>query len=485
MTTRKQKILLVLVGLVITLLLIESALRLAGSIYTAFRTKNRQAIAPVGKQDIRILCLGDSFTFGLGGGYGDDYPSQLGQLLNENTQKNKFIVYNRGIPGNNSSMVLRNLVANINTYKPTVLFLLIGSNDSTTLEDSDCFLFKSLGIGKIALFSLKLDIFFSKLNTYRLIKISVLNLKSKFIRQEDYAEIEAREKLEYPKKRKNRNEHKDVNSNKETYLKKAEVLCLEKKFSDAENVLMQVPGGINPQNRRECLLLAEIYLNQGKHEAAINIIEGYIKENLLDEEIASKLGENYYFQSQKTTVMEKENLKQAAGLFKLALSMADSDDPTFKAENYGYLSRVYFALGNNVLAKEMIGHALEIQPKNKFFRQFKRIILGVSQAGKEKEIFERLLYYNLGQVINLCRIYNVEIILLNYPGEHSGSIRAEIASIYRVPFVDVGRAFNQALLKYSKEDIFSSDGAHPNPRGYKIMAESIFKELNSRKLGAF
>jgi len=77
---------------------------------------------------IRILCLGDSVTFGLGAKKGEDYPTQLYNLL-EYKYPGKFLVYNRGVPGMTSSQLLLNLKRFIKETKPSLVILLSGVNE--------------------------------------------------------------------------------------------------------------------------------------------------------------------------------------------------------------------------------------------------------------------------------------------------------------------------------------------------------------------
>lgn len=152
MTRIRHKIILIALGLIIFFLALEVSLRLAGSIYYRIWTFSQKETVGYRKGTIKMLCLGDSFTFGLGAEKGEDYPFQLQRLLDENHQDKKFIVYNAGVPGYNSSMVLKRLVKNISKYRPHIILLLIGSNDRTVLEDSNYYLLKKPGIGKIANF---------------------------------------------------------------------------------------------------------------------------------------------------------------------------------------------------------------------------------------------------------------------------------------------------------------------------------------------
>jgi len=319
-----------------------------------------------------------------------------------------------------------------------------------------------------------------------MIKIAALNLKNKFMRKVDFEDIDAQEELDYPRVKMPQSNYRSPNSRqKEKYLGLAESLCSENKFSDAEKIIADMPGGIDLQDRRECLLLSDIYYGQSKYGSAINIIKVYIKDNPEDAQFIFKLGENYYYLGENSATVNNEDYQQAVELFQRSLSCADPSDLRLKIDNYSYLARTYFAQGDNVSAQRMAEEALKIRPNNRFIRQLKRVITESRQTEQEKEIFRKLLYYNLGRIINLCQAYNVRIVLLNYPTEGKGGIRVEIAHQYKIPFVDIGDEFAWASSKYSCKDLFSSDQAHPNSQGYKIMAETILKAFTAQKFGAF
>jgi len=62
-TTRlRQKLFFILFGLIVVFLLLEAALRIAGWIYYSHRIKNQPEQLD-NESAIKILCLGDSFTF--------------------------------------------------------------------------------------------------------------------------------------------------------------------------------------------------------------------------------------------------------------------------------------------------------------------------------------------------------------------------------------------------------------------------------------
>lgn len=79
----------------------------------------------------RVLCVGDSFTFGMGASaYDQSYPAQLERMLNATPGSDRWKVLNFGKPGMNSWEVRRFLDEWIRLARPTYVCLLIGDNDS-------------------------------------------------------------------------------------------------------------------------------------------------------------------------------------------------------------------------------------------------------------------------------------------------------------------------------------------------------------------
>jgi lysophospholipase L1-like esterase len=114
---------LIVLGLVVALLAAELLLQ-AGA---AYRTATgRRADLTVG-DGVRILCVGDSHTYGLYLDEQDSYPSQLQRLLGNGVQ-----VVNLGFPGMNSSRLRAELPGMLDAIRPSVVFILIGANDLWT-----------------------------------------------------------------------------------------------------------------------------------------------------------------------------------------------------------------------------------------------------------------------------------------------------------------------------------------------------------------
>lgn len=158
-------------------LLFEIALRLAGGIYYWLHTSSP---CPGDNDKIKILCLGESTTFGLFVQKNEAYPAQLNRILDEK-YPNRFIVYNRGTPGIISSLILLNLNHFIAETKPDFVILLCGANEfcmKLNATRSLLILEKQNTTVRNAIFNLSR--FFWNLRIYRLSILIKDGLKYKF-----------------------------------------------------------------------------------------------------------------------------------------------------------------------------------------------------------------------------------------------------------------------------------------------------------------
>ena len=97
---------------------------LAGLILLAgykFLTSTHQDFSN-GSAGERIVCFGDSLTFGTGASSGKDYPSQLSQLVSRP-------VINAGVPGDTTARALQRLERDVLPYSPDIVLITLGGND--------------------------------------------------------------------------------------------------------------------------------------------------------------------------------------------------------------------------------------------------------------------------------------------------------------------------------------------------------------------
>ena len=81
----------------------------------------------------RVLCLGDSNTYGLYlADRADAYPQQLERMWNASGDRAPIEVLNLGYPGTNSSRMMHDLPRMLETFRPEVVLMMVGSNDFWT-----------------------------------------------------------------------------------------------------------------------------------------------------------------------------------------------------------------------------------------------------------------------------------------------------------------------------------------------------------------
>lgn len=125
-----KRLVLVVLGLLLGVAVLEGGLQVAAWLAQARTRGGLRASWITGR--VRVLCLGDSNTYGLWVERAETYPSQLEKLWNERIDSPKVEVANLGFPGTNSSRLVRDLPRLLETLAPDVLILMIGVNDFWT-----------------------------------------------------------------------------------------------------------------------------------------------------------------------------------------------------------------------------------------------------------------------------------------------------------------------------------------------------------------
>ncbi|HEY8156156.1 MAG TPA: GDSL-type esterase/lipase family protein [Myxococcota bacterium] len=116
--------------LLAALLLLELSLQLA-SRFVGDRTGAWRAGAT-----LRVLCVGDSHTYGALVRREESFPAQLGRLL-EQREPGVWSVVNLGVPGLSSTQVRNRLPVWLARYQPDVVVAWSGVNDSWNVSELD------------------------------------------------------------------------------------------------------------------------------------------------------------------------------------------------------------------------------------------------------------------------------------------------------------------------------------------------------------
>lgn len=113
----------ILFSTLLTLLLLEVVFRFAGWAILSRMDSGGE------RGEIKILCLGDSFTYGVGAKRENSYPMQLQRILEKKDGCSAKVI-NRGIPGMNTSLIRENLEENLLKFNPDIVIVMAGVNNS-------------------------------------------------------------------------------------------------------------------------------------------------------------------------------------------------------------------------------------------------------------------------------------------------------------------------------------------------------------------
>ena len=113
-------------GVVLALVTFELALQVGA--FALFHTARRDGSTAADGREV-VLCVGDSFTFGLGSSDPEHaYPATMQRVLDAG-EAARFRVVNGGRPGRSSADVLRRLPSQLAEHRPSHVVVLAGYND--------------------------------------------------------------------------------------------------------------------------------------------------------------------------------------------------------------------------------------------------------------------------------------------------------------------------------------------------------------------
>lgn len=479
MNTQKQirgkNVLLLIFSLAVFFLFLEFALMLGGYVYLMFHRPFE--VTKKNSDGFTIVCLGDSFTFGMGTDYPNSYPRQLERILLEKYPKNNFYVYNLASLGSNSSYWLEqhHLEDILIKYEPQAVLLMVGLNNEWNMPKS----YLLFGKNKFLFYKLsrQIDILLSRLRLYKMFKIIVLSLQKKTLQ---LTEQRVKNKGTYKKEKVLEisdvlkvdpvsNEHMLLGFN----LMVSAAANKQEAYASAEKEL-KLAIEIDPNNFFAYVHLAFMYQQRARYILA----EKYFKSALaITEKI--KIPNDFSFQIHKglaEVYTEIGSFKDAREQIELCLQNLISVIPQNVGEIVMRVRQItesdddFLSEINSI--KKVIS-ALAISKKEK--KEIYKIIDDNIYFLKGKEIRDTVLKYDLMQIVGKLKEKKVKVVLLTYPCYVSSAF-FEIADKYRIPLVDNFASFEEKLKKLKREDLLVRDG-HCNANGYKILAENIYNKL--------
>ena len=277
--TTKQKIALILFGLFLCTVLLETGLRIGGFIILSLQEyKNKISLK---KNGYRILCLGESTTQG-------GYCKQLNLILNDIDSTRRFSVINKGIGGTNTGIIVTRLESYLEKYKPDIVITMMGINDKhISVKDVVGDIFKEKEDERIY----NVD----ALRIYKLFKLLKLHINEK-IKEIGYKEAESF----------GENETKE------------EIVDESKSLKETEEMLKKAIE-INPINEVGYFKLGWLYKEQMKYKESEEMLKKAIEINPILETGYVNLGIFY---------KEQMKYKESEEMFKKAWEINPENEVT-------------------------------------------------------------------------------------------------------------------------------------------------------------
>ena len=455
-TTAKQKVALIVFGLILGLALLEVMLRIGGFIFTSFQ--ERANLCSLQKKDSYvIMCLGESTT-ALGGEYA--YPRQLEEVLNETDIGVKFSVLNKGIPGTTTTEIVSLLEYNLNTYEPDMVTAMIGINEAFEIGD-----YENTRPAKVKLF-------FRGFRTYKLAKLlwehivyKVREMKRSFFSEREEGGNEPLLELE----------SQAVNAGSyESYVELALSYRYHWECEKAEETFKKAIA-INPDIDTAYTELGEMYIwlerEQEAEEMCIKAIEVNPENDVAYgdlawlREVKGKLSEaeelykkafglnphnNFAFSHLVARYMEKRRFKKAEELCQKVIEVNPRND-----QAWGALAHCYQKEGKLNLAKEYFQKAVELRSL----------------------YYHPLVMRNYQRLKEIVTGRNIPLVCVQYPMRKLEHLKRMLPDQSGIVFVDNEKIFKEAVRRDGyKEyfmDNFAGDFGHCNAKGHRLLAENI------------
>ena len=493
----QKKLFVFLLGCLFALVLLESSLRIIGFVY--LNNKHPKAtVRLTSKHTCTILCIGESTTYA-GGEF--SYPNLLQQILDRNNNGFEFKVINAGVSGTNSSAIIARLQGYIDEYKPDIVVVMMGANDSNVLAGRSQIIpnLKSIQLFRI--------LFFQALDWGVETAGNVLIFgKPKYLIMGDYFLMRSRcyDAEKYYKKYIAMYPEDPHGYNALAFLYKFhsnDLLKAEQMFIQAINKGISEPrsyralGGVylikenyagaqamfelavkkEPRNWVNYFGLGRAVYMQGKFKEAEDYFSKTIEINPNNSQVYSDIGEFYFLVGKINEFVAACDtaIKNDSHLFKPyyllgrhyykegRLKDAESVYRNFLSRNseneicLGALVRIYAETGDKILLEHYESKLNKLRQRN----------------------LSTLTARNFQTLQHILNERKINLVCVQYPLRKLADLMLNFVDMTNVVFVDNEKNFKDAVDKngfdYYFIDAWGGDTGHCSPEGNKLLAENI------------
>jgi len=491
-TSFKQKVLLILFGIILTFVLIEGILRVGGALFVVLQNK-RNLASIKNKGSYVILCLGESTT-ALGGK--NSYPRQLEEILNSRNLGINFSVVNKGLPSVTTELILKRLEHYINEYEPDMVITMMGIND-TIYENVDISSLDDKRFKKAATI-------IQSLRIYKLFNLIHLHLQEKLGTQTSVDETAL--------------ENKGQEHSLDEFLD-SPLLGLIRGYRGQGKTFKKTVMD-NEANTRT-MELALMYRDFGRYEDALTTFQKALEINPYDEWVHLEIGLTYLIVADEFKHADSYEIYQNAGrAFQRAININPHND-----EAYNRMAIYFFRFGRVDKAEKFLLKAISENPQridvymelatiysdsneeekleDNYLNAIKNnpqipwgydgLAFSYNRKGEKKLAEEYFLkaeevrqqYYNpftsenYNKIVKLCKNKISSIVAVQYPMRSVEPLKSILRRHNDIIFVDNESVFKSMVQKngYEKyfKDNFAGDFGHCTTEGNRLLAEHIAK----------
>jgi lysophospholipase L1-like esterase len=479
----RQKLSVLVIGIMAATILLEAGIRMAGAFYMKGRKPVAESNRIAGKDAYTLLCLGNSWTFGVGAPPGESYPDHLKRMLQYVFKKKDIRVINAGVGGLNSAEMLYRLQPQIENFKPDIIILRTGSPNSSNYTRYSQYLERENRL-KNPFYNIILqcsDGLYNKSRVYRLIhRLSCERAgKARLAWNNIRRKIKDKSCRDSVQDSLGHNMHKARNRLYEKLQSErgyAQAIKLSQRLEELMHIF--VAG----ENVTMAVADAEV-------EQAITWFERALKYKQDNTYYCMALGNIYTFR--------KEHKKAAEWLIKSILI-----DPTFRYED----NEEYPINGSYILLNSIYDMTVDLEAKNiieEFIAEFQKT--NPDSSNFFLRMNPKLLYRNdlaewiasdIDEIVRIIKYNNIDLIIHSYPPPFgypmwendpmvlASEILRSKAIELGVPFVDHERLFSEMYAQGCNQEDYHEkiagktiQGGHFNEKGYETMAGFVYDKI--------
>jgi tetratricopeptide (TPR) repeat protein len=477
--TLRTRLLISAFSLVLSLGALEIGLRLAGRAYLS-RTITPVAQVDYSAETLRVMCIGDSFTFGGLTGRYETYPHYLQEMMRQHHPQRRSQVFNQGVCEYNSWQLLQFLPQWLDMYEPQVVVLLVGSANLFNPWGYD------FGDGSGA--GGAVSRFFHGLRVVKLARLIYINGSARVLAHgadEDAAG--------------GQNYGLDGHYVEATVYQEAKSYLKEKmsiREGDEYDMIADMWHYHNLGYADEAMAQCQTHLDHVPDHQELLVAMGFYHY----EQGRFEQAEPYYVRALQAHPSSRFVRGQASFFYSNAgrdcIKMGrygDAVDYLFKAieqnpdDEYHYyaMSRA-FGLQSRYDADGMVERCEALLDADPSLRQNQKFMNHMEMFEHRQEWEQRVdewLETDLEEIRRLCERSGATVVVQNYPVSypHANDRLQALSQAHELPLVDNLSAFQQVIARSGREPYLFDDD-HCTPQGHRLMAETVYGALEAEGL---